>query len=300
MYKKLLVYYFSGTGNSQKVTYWLSLVAKEMNIETENFNIADINRFSIHAPAQDALLVFISPVHGFNYPPIMLHFIFHFPKGNNNVLLMDTRAGMLIGKWITPGMSGVTFYLSSLILKSKGYRIKSMYPVDLPSNWISVHPGLKENAVNYILKRNKERVTIFAHKMLNGGSDFKSVSFIILDILVFPISVCYYFIGRFLFAKTYYASRDCNHCYICIKDCPTKAIIKVDDRPFWTFRCESCMHCMSNCPKKAIETSHGSTIGFSIFFYSVIWILLNHFLSNYFYFVFSGIIGSVLQSIFFS
>ena len=43
-----------------------------------------------------------------------------------------------------------------------------------------------------------------------------------------------------------------------------KAIIKVDNRPFWTLRCESCMRCMSNCPKKAIETAHGSLLAFSV------------------------------------
>lgn len=299
IYKKLIVYYFSGTGNSQKVAFWLSQVAKDMNVETELLNIAHIGRLDVPASAKDTLVGFISPVHGFNYPPIMLHFIHRFPKGNNHVLLMDTRAGMLIGKWITPGMSGITFYLSGLLLRLKGYRIKAMYPVDLPSNWISVHPGLNARTVAYIHKQNKERVTAFACKVLNGESDFRSVRSIVPDVLVIPISFCYYFIGRFLFAKTYYASRDCNNCDICIKSCPVKAILKFDGRPFWTFRCESCMRCMSNCPQKAIETSHGSTIGFSILFYSVIWVLVRYIFSINFPLLFNGMIGSAVQTVLF-
>ena len=73
----------------------------------------------------------------------MLNFLIHFPKGRNKVLLINTRAGMLIGKWITPGLTGIAFYFSALVLKLKGYSIKAMFPVDLPSNWISVHPGLE-------------------------------------------------------------------------------------------------------------------------------------------------------------
>jgi len=261
-YKKLVIYYFSGTGNSRNVAIWLSNVAKEYNIESQLINIAQINRRSIEPPVSDALIVFVSPIHGFNYPPIMLHFIMRFPKGGNNVLLMNTRAGMLIGKFIVPGLTGIAFYLSAAILKLKGYSIKAMYPVDLPSNWISVHPGLNAKTVKYLHARNMEKVTAFAHRVLTGMTDFKGLREMLQDIIISPISLGYYFVGRFLFAKTYYASKDCNNCDVCIKGCPVKAIIKVDKRPFWTFNCESCMKCMSNCPKKAIETAHGFIIGY--------------------------------------
>ena len=53
----------------------------------------------------------------------MISFINHFPKGNNDVVIMNTRAGMLINKYITPGLSGISLYYSSLILKLKGYNI---------------------------------------------------------------------------------------------------------------------------------------------------------------------------------
>jgi Pyruvate/2-oxoacid:ferredoxin oxidoreductase delta subunit len=297
MYKKLLIYYFSGTGNSQKVALWMSQVAHELDLETECINIAGIDRLHIPVPPADAVVAFVSPVHGFNYPPIMLHFIRRFPKGQNDVLLLNTRAGMLIGKWITPGLSGLTFYWSGLILKLKGYRLKSMYPVDLPSNWISVHPGLNARTVTYLHERNKERVTAFARKTLAGESDFKALFEIVQDMLVAPVSLGYYFIGRFLFAKTYYASGDCNHCDVCIQNCPVKAIIKVDDRPFWTFRCESCMRCMSNCPQKAIETAHGSIIEYSVIYSLVILVLFYKYFSLWFFSIDNEIVRWIIESL---
>jgi ferredoxin len=273
--KKMIVYYFSGTGNSENVALWMADIANEMEIEVNLINIAKTERRHIESPDSCALVAFVSPIHGFNYPPVMLNFLLHFPKGQNKVLLMNTRAGMLIGKWITPGLTGIAFYFAALILKLKGYSIRSMFPVDLPSNWISVHPGLNERTVKYLHERNQEKVYRFARKVLVGGSDYRGVREIIQDTLIAPISLGYYFIGRFFFAKTYYASADCNNCDLCIKDCPVKAIKKVDNRPFWTFNCESCMHCMSNCPMRAIETTHGSvlviamlsSIVFSGFFY---------------------------------
>jgi len=96
-YKKIIIYYFSGTGNSRNVAKWIASVSQEYQVECQPVNIAQIDREALKAPEPDTLIIFLSPIHGFNYPPIMLHFIMRFPKGKNKVVLMNTRAGMLIG-----------------------------------------------------------------------------------------------------------------------------------------------------------------------------------------------------------
>jgi Pyruvate/2-oxoacid:ferredoxin oxidoreductase delta subunit len=73
--------------------------------------------------------------------------------------------------------------------------------------------------------------------------------------------VGYFFVGRFILAKSFYANENCDKCDLCINNCPVKAIITVDNRPFWSYRCESCMRCMNDCPKRAIETGHGYIAG---------------------------------------
>jgi len=270
IYQRVTIYYFSGTGNSRNVVTWLSQVADEHNIKTEITDIANCDRLNIIPPAQDSLVIFTSPIHGFNYPPIMINFIRRFPKGKNDVLLMNTRGGMKIGKWVTPGLTGAAFYFSALFLKLKGYRICGMFPVDLPSNWQSLHPALTKKAVNYLHEKNQERVLTFASKSYKGQKYFKSMRALPFDILVAPVSLLYYFIGRFFLAKTFYASGDCDNCDVCIKNCPMHAIINVKGKPFWTFKCESCMKCMGNCPKRAIETGHGYLALVLFLFYSFI------------------------------
>jgi hypothetical protein len=203
---RIAIYYFSGTGNSRNVAFWISEVAARHDIECSLVNIGSINRLVTDPPPPGAMVIFISPVHGFNYPPVMLNFIARFPKGNNHVVLMNTRAGMLIGKWITPGLTGIAFYFASLILLLKGYSIRGMVPVDMPSNWISIHPGLNDRTVKYLHAKNKERVIRHAEIILSGKLYFRAVREIIQDILISPVSLLYYFIGRFGFAKTFYAS----------------------------------------------------------------------------------------------
>lgn len=296
--KKISIYYFTGTGNSRNVAVWISEIAAENGVDCRLINIAAIDRINIAKPDPEALIIFISPVHGFNYPPVMLHFIARFPKGRNRVVLMNTRAGMLIGKFVTPGATGIAFYLSSLFLKLKGYGIRAFFPVNLPSNWISVHPGLNSGTVNYIHKNERKRVRKFTHRILGGSSDFRAL-LEFYDILLLPIAILYYLVGRFMIAKTYYASSACNNCGLCIKDCPVKAIIRVDNRPFWTFRCESCMRCMGSCPKKAIEVGHGFIIGFVMIFSMVFLGLFYKYFGLCFFKIENETVKSILEPVVF-
>jgi len=160
---------------------------------------------------------------------------------------MNTRAGMKIGSIITPGITGIAFIISSILLKSKGYKIAGQIPFDMPSNWISIHPALNEKTVRFIHQENFDRVK----------KDFLALRDLIQDILIAPISLGYFFIGRNVFAKSFYASYKCDNCGICINQCPVKAIKTIKGHPYWTFNCESCMKCMNSCPKRAIETAHG-------------------------------------------
>lgn len=81
---------------------------------------------------------------------------------------------------------------------------------------------------------------------------------------------------RFAFAKSFYASGDCDNCGLCIKQCPVAAIKIINNRPYWTFNCESCMRCMNICPKRAIETAHGLFIIVSILSSAIITILFHN------------------------
>ena len=265
MGQSLLIYFFSGTGNARNVAHWFADVAVEQDIPVETIDIAKIDRKKIAPPSPGSLVGFISPTHGFNYPPAMLYFIFRFPGSHENrAFLMNTRAGMKLSKWFLPGLSGIALWLSALVLLLKGYRIVGLRSIDLPSNWISFHPGLKEKVVQSLYEHCKGITKKFALKILSGKKVYTAFRDIIQDILITPVSIGYFFVGRFILAKSFYATDACDKCDLCISNCPVKAILTVDDRPFWSYRCESCMRCMNNCPKRAIETSHGYIIGIMI------------------------------------
>lgn len=263
----LRFYYFSGTGNARSVARWFTEAAAVKGLDAETVDIAAVDRRNIEPPPPGALLGFISPTHGFNYPPAMMYFIFRFPRSRGNkVFLMNTRAGMKLSKWFLPGLSGITLWLAALVMLCKGYRIVGLRSIDLPSNWISFHPGLKEQVVESIYHHCKTVTLAFADRILAGKRVYTAFRDIIQDLLISPVSIGYFFVGRFVLAKSFYANADCDKCDLCIRNCPVKAILTVDNRPFWSYRCESCMRCMNSCPKRAIETGHGYIIGIMVLF----------------------------------
>ena len=110
---------------------------------------------------------------------------------------------MKMGKYFIPGLSGLAQFFSALLLLVKGYNIMGMHPIDLPSNWISIHPGVRLPVVQSIYNRRHKETKKFAEKMFSAKRDLKALRDIIQDLLIAPIGVLYYFIGRFFLAKSF-------------------------------------------------------------------------------------------------
>jgi ferredoxin len=266
-YKKLKVYYFSGTGNAKHCAAWICETAEKNGISADMIDISKTAVRSITSPDSETLIGFCSPTHGFHFPEITRKFIRRFSTSKgSDAFILNTRAGVRIFKTVIPGLSGVLHYVSSLVLMIKGYKIVGLIPVDLPSNWISIHPAIAQTGTDIIYASQKIRVTNFAEKILSGKRVYRALYDIIQDLIISPVTLGYLLMGRFFFSKSYFASRECNQCMLCLKECPVKAISVVDGRMFWASKCESCMHCMNICPKQAIETPHGFLIGFFYMF----------------------------------
>lgn len=255
-YKHLTLFYFSGTGNARYAAQKMATLAHEKRVAATVYNIAEIKKDIPEIP-ENTLIGFCFPTHGFNAPPVVLKFIRSFPKGNNRVFLLNTRAGMRIGRLHTAGIGGLALWLPALLLLFKGYRTIGFRPLDLPSNWILLHPGLTDKAIRFIVNRCTQTLERFTGRILNGKPVANGLLWFPLDIAVSSVSVAYYFYGRFALAKTFFASFRCTSCGVCVDNCPVGAIELKNDRPYWTFSCESCMKCINHCPHRAIEVAHG-------------------------------------------
>lgn len=268
--ESLYIYYISGTGNARAASEW---IADEFTGKGLKALVQRIDRHEeaiLPDPEENPLIGFAFPTHGFNAAPAMVRFIAGFPSGlGRNVFLLNTRAGMKMSKLFTPGYSGMALLLPAFLLWLKGYKCIGFRPVDLPSNWIPLHPGLKKKVIDSLFARCEPIVRNFAGKMINGKKEYRGLYSLPVDVISGPIAFLYYIGGRFFLSKTFIATYKCNNCGICIRECPTSSIKLVQNRPYWKLTCESCMRCLNNCPQKAIESAHGMALLFWIIFSSV-------------------------------
>ncbi|MCY2929667.1 MAG: EFR1 family ferrodoxin [Planctomycetota bacterium] len=254
-YARASLYYMSGTGNTFRVANWMADEAGRAGatVTTESLEQA-------HPPAdggEGKLVMLLSPTHGFTAPWHAIRFALRLPRGRDaHAAVVMTRAGSKIAGRRLPGLEGTGGYLLAGILAAKGYRVRGVLPVDMPSNWISFHPGFKPASVDDIVAHAAPRARAFARDVLGGRKRFGGFIGLLLGLVLLPVSVGYLLAGRFLLAKFFFANNRCNGCGQCAQCCPTatlRMIGRKNPRPYWSLSCEGCMRCMAFCPTRAIE-----------------------------------------------
>ena len=262
MYYQIIAFFMTGTGNSYKVAKWFLESAD--TARSELYQIRE-NEPNIHIGNSD-LLVLSYPTHGFTAPWLMMKHIFRLPKGNAvHAVVLPTRAGTRMFGWSLPGMEGTAGYLIALLLWCRGYTVKGVVAIDMPSNWTAVHWGLSNENVQVISENGEAKVKVIAHKILTGHSIYKGFIPLVIGIALSRISLMYLILAQLILSKFFFASNKCNGCRLCEKICPKQAITMIGNKPYWKFSCDSCMACMNYCPQTAIQVSP-----FAIFLFSYI------------------------------
>lgn len=263
-YNSMAIYFMSGTGNSFRAATWMMEIANKKDISSELHQISRYYEKSDSREEFNELLGVVFPTHGFTAPWQVIKYVLHLPHGSGkHAFVVATRAGTRIASVPFPGLEGTAGYLIALILILKGYIVRGVMGLDMPSNWMSLHWGLNSTNSKFIIERAKIKADSYMKSILEGETVFKGLQFLLVGLILSPISLAYLVIGRFFLSKLFFASSNCTGCGLCAKSCPVNAIRMVGSnksRPYWTFACESCMRCMGYCPNKAVEVSHSFAI----------------------------------------
>jgi ferredoxin len=257
MFEKISVFFMTGTGNSYKVAIWFTEIAQELGLQIKIQQIKT-DKLCID-PDSKTLCVFTLPTHGFTAPWLILKHIVCFPRGNGaSAVVLPSRAGTRMKGVSLPGMEGTAGYLIACLLFLKGYKVRGVMGVDMPSNWTAVHWGLSKENIEFIISAAEPRVKHFAKTVLSGQVYFDGIIPLILGVWLFPVSFAYLVMAQFILSKLFFASDKCIGCGLCASICPKRAIImtgKTKQRPYWSYSCDSCMACMNYCPHQAVEAS---------------------------------------------
>ena len=253
-YAELHVY--SGTGNSLKIAEWAK---QQLAADGWTARIIPVTSRSGHHVADNTKCIgLFTPTHGFTAPWAMIRYALLIPRARQKrrCFVMPARAGTKLYWCHLPGFEGTTGYLLALIMLLKGYRIQGVMAVDMPSNWLAVHPGFREAAISTIAARAENKTKHFIATLIRGQHRFPpgSIISLILGILLTHISLLYLLLGRFFLAKMLYADQSCSQCGLCVRQCPVNGVQLLHGHLWWSFRCESCMRCIGSCPSRSIQS----------------------------------------------
>ncbi len=236
---KVLICYFSGTGNTKKV----------VDAFREQFekNSCEVTLHCVEKPLEEDLhsfdLVGIAyPVHAFNAPPIIVNFVKSLPKVDNGkrLFIINTSGEPL-------KLNNISSIKIRKILKKKGFVLHNEYHYCMPYNMIFRH----SDSMAYKMWTTASQLIPIDCKEIVSQKDVKLGRVFLGGFLAYVFRIEHWG-GRFN-GKKYKVNKNCIHCAKCVRDCPTHNI-KIEDGHFvFGKNCIMCMRCSFMCPKNAIK-----------------------------------------------
>lgn len=238
--QNIIIYYFSGTGNTKKIT---ELFAEAFGARGAKVTLRDI--VSCEAPSVEGYdgVGIAYPVHGFNTPEIVTDFAKKLPCGDGKALFAIKTSGEPLR------LNDASSLELSRIAISKGYRFTGERHYVMPYNMVFRH---SDAMAAKMLATAKERIPEDARAILNGSlppldCPLRARIMTVLCKIERP--------GMRLNGRLYRVDKDkCIGCMKCVRGCPV-GNIKFEDGKFrFGGNCIGCARCAFGCPANAITT----------------------------------------------
>lgn len=237
---KILICYFSGTGNTKRVVDKFEEEFKKQGVIVDTFRVENEN-FNFDVDSYDKIGL-AYPIHAFNAPSIIFDFIKKFPK-----LKKETPLFIIKTSGEPLKLNNISSLKPASLLKKKNLVLKNEYHYCMPYNIIFRHT---DSMAYKMWETAKKLIPIDAMEILSG-KEIKLKKFPLGRALAFLFRVEHWG-GRFN-GKRYKVNEKCNQCHMCEKICPTHNI-KIENGVFhFGKNCIMCMRCAFLCKQNAIE-----------------------------------------------
>lgn len=257
---KILIVYFSGTGN----TCYCAKYLKERLAQNGNeIGIYSIEKLPKEEAAHYDFLIAGFPVYACNIPAVMRDYL-------SCASLTATRRAFL---FCTKGFySGNALKKASKLLEASGYCISGTADVTMPGSDGLAFLTKDSIAVKKMCNRNFKQIEPLdrlAEKIDTGIKNTKNtaceipavtvpikISGVILDVI---FKLIYAPVEHWMKGK-FRADENCIRCGLCEKNCPSHNIKVTDKGVSFGQECYLCMRCIHQCPRAALQIGKG-TVG---------------------------------------
>ena len=251
---KLLVLYFSGTGNTDYLAYYLARQLAGLPIEIE---LRSIERQPAETAAGFDALAVGFPVYGCDSPPFFQAYLARLAPGEGRGAFVFCTKGAMAGNAVRRNLQH---------LAERGYVPLGGGSVGMPGSdglalsgkdsWMA-RSALRKD---YDHLKDADRLSEQMADVLSGLAAGKpasalrrplprSVSGILLDRL-------WAFLYKALadpFRTRFWADERCQACGLCAQICPVDNVELRDGHPHFAEHCVLCLRCLHNCPQEAIQ-----------------------------------------------
>ena len=236
---KILICYFSGTGNTKKIVNEYKKQFESKGAEVQVYNIEsgeplEQNNFD--------LLGIAYPIHAFNAPSIVVNFVKKLEKQleNKHLFIIKTSGEPL-------ALNNISSTKIKKMLRHRNFTLTNEYHYVMPYNIIFRH---SDNMAYKMWDVAQRLVPAHCDEILENQKS--KLGYVFMGSFLAWVFRIEYWGGRYN-GKKYTVSDECIKCQKCVRCCPTHNITIKDGQFEFGDNCIMCMRCSFFCPTNAIK-----------------------------------------------
>jgi ferredoxin/flavodoxin len=241
--KSAIIFYFSGTGNTELVAVMLKDELEKRQYQAELIRMEDVLKKKTPLNLGRYDLVGIgSQVIGFATPTLVNKFVRMLPEAQGKKAFVFRTAG---------GVAPVNYNASKPMihkLSRKGYDVFYERIFSIGSNWIT---KFDDGIIVRLHEAARKKAGLMCDELVLGKKRFLKTGFFqkVLMGCVMRITPLFFRIA----GKDYAVNESCTHCGLCVKNCPAGNIVEKNGKMTFKMSCNLCMRCVYSCPRNAIH-----------------------------------------------
>lgn len=251
---KVLILYFSGTGNTKFIAEKVNLRLEEKGYQSD---CASVELFRPGEVSSYDLLVFGFPVYGYDMPDFLKSYVKKTTLPSSNAAIIYYTAGY---------NGGNALRRAAEIFRRQGYLVAGSAQFSMPGNDGLLITNKDSKAARRALNTDYDNledlnntVSGIADRIdhLSEGNiteqEVKLPPRKLTYILLTPVMKLAFKLFEKTLVDKFRADESCVNCGLCEEICPTKNIVTVDGELQFKDNCHLCLRCIHQCPAEAIQ-----------------------------------------------
>lgn len=238
-----MIFYFSGTGNSQYVAKVLGDATKETVV---NITRDEMEKELEYNLKEGENLGFVFPIYWWGMPVLVEEFVrkMKVKLGVDNYIYGVSTYGLQPHNGLKD--------LEKLLVK-KGMYLDATYEVKMVDNYVVGYDIAGKEKQEVIYSQARVKIDSIIHDVAERQHSK------IGDIIGTTIKPIVHSVYKHTdHRKKFYVTEDCTGCGYCAKNCPCQAIVMENNKPVWKENCSFCLKCVHSCPKQAVQNGKGT------------------------------------------